>query len=130
LKKECVHHPGKYDIGSIHVTKIKFNKKLRVYGQKVGAVVENYGLNQVVPKDIIKEYKKLYIKKNASILVPNTFNNNLKGEINPKTELPDSCCGKWVSEEGECKFHKGYLKSNGAFSCCGEGPGSEGCNTT
>ena len=36
----------------------------------------------------------------------------IKGEINPKTNRPDSACGKTFHQDdpSECLYHEGYLK--------------------
>jgi len=48
----------------------------------------------------------------------------IKGDVNPKTDHPDSACGRAFQDASdECKYHQGYLlarEKNAKWSCCGE----------
>lgn len=64
LKKTCKHHPGKYDIGSIHVILTRLTE--RDYGLKAGAAAENCGPKRAAQPGTTKESLKINLKKSAS----------------------------------------------------------------
>lgn len=110
-KGACKHHPGSYQMGSIHGLWPESWTCCRGAWSDLGC---SYGRHKGVP-----EKKLHYLCIN-------------RGEINPDSGKPDSSCGRefYVHppegvEEKPCSFHSGYLKRHkkgsdegAVWSCC------------
>ena len=103
-KKECSYHPKHFEFGSINGLWPEQWVCCRKQWEAEGCTK---GRHKGIPKNKIK---RLCVNH---------------GSINPKTNYPDSYCGKAVSEEEMqeyCIYHTGYIVShhNGIekWSCC------------
>eukprot|EP01016_Furgasonia_blochmanni_P043743 TRINITY_DN5984_c0_g2_i3.p1 TRINITY_DN5984_c0_g2~~TRINITY_DN5984_c0_g2_i3.p1 ORF type:complete len:546 (+),score=119.87 TRINITY_DN5984_c0_g2_i3:764-2401(+) len=106
VRSNCRHHPGRYEFGSIHGLWPESWTCCRRAWNAPGC---RMGKHRGVP---LANRLRLCLNH---------------GDVNPRTEKPDSACGKAYPESnpGECKFHKGYLYVDrvtkiATWTCCSQ----------